>query len=140
MADFYRTNGSAGAVGDGKGFVSTAIGASFIGKYPVAIAGYIANSSGTAQDIRYESNVNYAIPTILNALEANVTVLAYQVEPSSGGNISLLIEGGAGLASTDAGIATIVQNTVRTLTAAGNSSIDCSGSMFVNRGFKLSYV
>jgi hypothetical protein len=140
MADFYRVNGSAGAVGDGKGFISTAIGASFIGKYPVALAGYIANTSGTAQDIRTESVVNLAIPAIINALESNVTVLAYQVEAGSGGNISLLLEGAAGLASTDAGIATIVQNTVRSLTAAGNNSVDCSGSVFVNRGFKLSYV
>jgi len=139
MADFYRTNGNAGVVGDGKGFISTAIGASFIGKFPVALAGYIANTSGTAQDIRGESAVNYAIPAILNAIESNVTVLAYQVEASSGGNISLLLEGAQGLASTDAGIASVVQATVRSLTAAGNNAVDCSGSVFANRGFKLSY-
>ena len=139
MADFYRTNGNAGVVGDGKGFISTAIGASFIGKFPVALAGYIANTSGTAQDIRTESAVNLAIPAILNAIESNVTVLAYQVEASSGGNISILLEGAQGLASTDAGIATVVQSTVRSLTAAGNNAVDCSGSVFANRGFKLSY-
>ena len=139
MADFYRVSGNAGVVGDGKGFISTAIGASFIGKFPVAMAGYIANTSGTAQDIRTESGVNNAIPAILSAIASNVTVLAYQVEATSGGNISLLLEGAAGLAATDAGIATIVQNTVRSLTAAGNNAIDCSGSVFLNRGFKLSY-
>jgi len=140
MADFYRINGNAGVVGDGKGFISTAIGASFIGKFPVAIAGYIANSSGTAQDLRLESGVNNAIPAILTSISSNVTVLAYQIEATSGGNISLLLEGAAGLASTDAGIATVIQNTVRSLTAAGNNSVDCSGSLFVNKGFKLSYV
>lgn len=139
MADFYRINGNAGVVGDGKGFISTAIGASFIGKFPVAIAGYIANSSGTAQDLRSESGVNNAIPAILTSISSNVTVLAYQIEATSGGNISLLLEGAAGLASTDAGIATVIQNTVRSLTAAGNNSVDCSGSLFVNKGFKLSY-
>jgi hypothetical protein len=139
MADFYRINGNAGVVGDGKGFISTAIGASFIGKFPVAIAGYIANSSGTAQDLRLESGVNNAIPAILTSISSNVTVLAYQIEATSGGNISLLLEGAAGLASTDAGIATVIQNTVRSLTAAGNNAVDCSGSLFVNKGFKLSY-
>jgi len=139
MADFYRISGTAYVVGDGKGFISTAIGASFIGKFPVALAGYIANTSGTAQDIRTESGVNNAIPAILNAIESNVTVLAYQIEASSGGNISLLLEGAQGLASTDAGIASVVQATVRSLTAAGNNAVDCSGSMFTNRGFKLSY-
>jgi len=139
MADFYRVSGNAGVVGDGKGFISTAIGASFIGKFPVALAGYIANTSGTAQDIRTESGVNNAIPAILNTIASNVTVLAYQIEATTGGNISLLLEGAAGLASTDAGIATVIQNTVRTLTAAGNNSVDCSGSLFVNKGFKLSY-
>ena len=139
MADFYRINGNAGVVGDGKGFISTAIGASFIGKFPVAIAGYIANTSGTAQDLRLESGVNNASPAILTSISSNVTVLAYQIEATSGGNISLLLEGAAGLASTDAGIATVIQNTVRSLTAAGNNAVDCSGSLFVNKGFKLSY-
>ena len=138
MADFYRINGNAGVVGDGKGFISTAIGASFIGKFPVALAGYIANSSSAAQDLRLESGVNNAIPAILTAISSNVTVLAYQIEASSGGNISLLLEGAAGLASTDAGIATVIQNTVRSLTAAGNNAVDCSGSLFVNKGLKLS--
>jgi hypothetical protein len=140
MADFYRTNGNAGVVGDGKGFISTAIGASFIGKFPVALAGYIANTSGTAQDIRLESGVNNAIPAILSTISSNVTVLAYQVEAGSGGNISLLLEGAAGLASTDAGIATVIQGTVRSLTAAGNNAVDCSGSVFVNKGLKLSFI
>ena len=139
MADFYRTNGNVGAPGDGKGFISTAIGASFIGKFPVAVSGYIAASGGTAQDIRYESNVNYALPAILNTLEGTVTVLAYQVENGANGNISLLLEGAQGLAATDAGIASVIQAAVRQLTAAGNNSIDCSGSAFVNRGFKLSF-
>jgi hypothetical protein len=139
MADFYRVNGNAGVVGDGKGFITTAIGASFIGKFPVALAGYIAASGGSAQDLRSESGVNNAIPAILSAISANVTVLAYQVEASSGGNISLLLEGAQGLASSDAGIASVVQGVVRSLTAAGNNSVDCSGSVFANRGLKLSY-
>jgi hypothetical protein len=134
MADFYRTNGNAGVVGDGKGFVSTAIGASFIGKTPLAIAGYIAASGGSAQDLRTESAVNLAIPGILNALESNVTVLAYQIEPSSGGNISLLLEGASHLTASD------IQGIVRGGSPYGNNGVVATGSVFVNRGFKLSYV
>ena len=134
MADFYRTNGSVGSVGDGKGFVSTAIGASFIGKTPLAVAGYIAASGGSAQDIRTENTVNLAIPGIVNVLESNVTVLAYQIEPTTGGNISLLLEGGSHLAASD------IQSIVRGGSPYGNNAVDASGSVFVNRGFKLSYV
>jgi len=134
MADFYRTNGNAGVVGDGKGFVSTAIGASFIGKTPLAIAGYIAASGGSAQDLRTESAVNLAIPGILNALESNVTVLAYQIEPTTGGNISLLLEGANHLTASD------IQGIVRGNSPYGNNAVDATGSVFVNRGFKLSYV
>jgi hypothetical protein len=134
MADFYRVNGNVGAPGDGKGFVSTAIGASFIGKTPLAIAGYIAASGGTAQDLRYESNVNYALPAILSTLESNVTVLAYQVENGSGGNISLLLEGANHLTASD------IQGIVRGNSPYGNNAVDATGSVFVNRGFKLSYV
>lgn len=134
MADFYRTNGTAGAIGDGKGFVSTAIGASFIGKTPLAVAGYIAASGGSAQNLASENTVNLAIPAILNALESNVTVLAYQVEPGSAGNISLLLEGANHLTASD------VQAIVRGSSPFGNNAVDGSGSVFVNKGFKLSFV
>lgn len=144
MADFYRVNGNVGLVGDGKGFISTAAGASFIGKQPVAIAGYIAGAGGSATSLASELGVNLAVEGILKAISSNVTVLAYQIEAGSGGNISLLIEGGAGYASTDAGIATNIQNIVRNGGNGsgyyGNNLSDATTSLFVNRGFKLSYV
>lgn len=144
MADFYRVNGNVGLVGDGKGFISTAAGASFIGKQPVALAGYIAGAGGTASSLASELGVNLAVEGILKAISSNVTVLAYQIEAGSGGNISLLLEGGAGLAATDATIASAVQAIVRNGGNGsgyyGNNNTDATTSLFVNRGFKLSYV
>jgi len=119
MADFYRVNGNVGVVGDGKGFISTSAGASFIGKQPVALAGYIAGAGGAATDLTNELGVNLGVEGILRALSANITVLAYQIETGSGGNISLLLEGAAGYATTDAGIASAVQAIVRN---GGNGS------------------
>ena len=139
MADFYRVNGNVGLIGDGKGFISTAAGASFIGKQPVAIAGYIADGSNSAQSLANELGVNGAVEGILKAISANVTVLAYQIEAGSSGNISLLLEGAAGLSSTDAGIASAIQTIVSGNGPYGNNAIVSTGSKFVNKGFKLSY-
>jgi hypothetical protein len=75
MADFYRVNGNVGALADGKGFVTTAVGASFIGKFPVALAMYIANGSNTAQNLAGELGVNYAVEGIFKALSANTLFL-----------------------------------------------------------------
>ena len=143
MADFYRVNGNVGLVGDGKGFITTAAGASFIGKQPVALAGYIAGSGGAATDLTSELGVNLGVEGILKTLSANITVLAYQIETGSGGNISLLLEGAAGYATTDAGIASAVQAIVRNGGNGsgyyGNNSTNATTSLFVNKGFKLSY-
>ena len=106
--------------------------------------GNLSGAGGTASSLASELGVNLAVEGILKAISANVTVLAYQIEAGSGGNISLLIEGGAGYASTDAGIATNVQNIVRNGGNGsgyyGNNLSDATTSLFVNRGFKLSYV
>jgi len=143
MADFYRVNGNVGLIGDGKGFISTVAGASFIGKQPVALAGYIAGSGGAATDLTNELGVNLGVEGIMKALSSNVTVLAYQIETGTGGNISLLLEGAAGYATTDAGVATAVQNIVRNggngAGYYGNNNINATTSLFVNKGFKLSY-
>ena len=143
MADFYRVNGNVGVIGDGKGFVTTAAGASFIGKFPVALAMYIASGTNSAQNLASELGVNYAVEGIFKALSANTTVLAYQVEPGSNGNISVLLEGAAGLGSTDSAIASTVQSMIRNggngAGYYGNNAVDATGSVVVNRGFKLSF-
>ena len=107
---------------------------SFIGKTPLAVAGYVAASGGSAVDLRGEVGVNYAVPAILNTLESNVTVLAYQIENGSGGNISLLLEGASHFSATD------IQGIIRSAgTTVGNNSVDVTGTMIAARGFKLSY-
>jgi len=125
MADFYRISGNAGPAGSM---------ISFIGKTPLAVAGYVAASGGSAVDLRGEVGVNYAVPAILNTLESNVTVLAYQIENGSGGNISLLLEGASHFSATD------IQGIIRSAgTTVGNNSVDVTGTMIAARGFKLSY-
>ena len=125
MADFYRVSGNAGPAGSM---------ISFIGKTPLAVAGYIAASGGSAIDLRGELGVNYAVPAILNTIESNVSVLAYQIENGSGGNISLLLEGAAHFGASD--IQAIIRSAGATV---GNNAVDVTGSMIAARGFKLSY-
>lgn len=143
MADFYRVNGSVGAVNDGKGFISTAAGASFIGKFPVALAVVIQDGSLTKANLQAELGVNYAVEGILKAIAANTTILAYQVEANTNGNLSVLLEGAEGLSSTDAGIASTVQNMIRNGGNGGgyygNNNVNASGSVVVNNGFRITY-
>jgi len=143
MADFYRVNGSVGAVGDGKGFISTAAGASFIGKFPIALAIVIQDGSLNKANLQAELGVNYAVEGILKAISANTTILAYQIEANTNGNLSLLLEGAEGLSSTDAGIASIVQSMIRNggngAGYYGNNNVNASGSVVVNNGFRITY-
>ena len=143
MADFYRVNGNVGIIGDGKGFLTTVAGASFIGKQPVALAAVIQDGSLSKANLANELGVNGAVEGILKAISSNVTVLAYQIETGANGNISLLLEGSAGIGSTDAAVASTVQAIIRGGGSAGlygNNNVDATGTSVVNRGFKLSYV
>ena len=122
MADFYRTNGNAGPAGS---FIS------FIGKVPKAFQIWIANGSNVAQDLRGELGVNYAVPAILNALEANSTVLAYQIENTANGNISVLLEGAAGITASQ------IQATLAANGPYGNNAIVATGTVVNDIGFRL---
>jgi hypothetical protein len=122
MADFYRTNGNTGPAGT---FIS------FIGKTPKCFGGYIANGSNTAQDLRAELGVNLAVPGILNALESNATVLAYQIENVNSGNISVLLEGASHLTASD------IQGIIRGNSPYGNNAVVATGSIITDVGFKL---
>ena len=122
MADFYRTNGNAGPAGSM---------ISFIGKQPTPFAIVIQNSSLTKADLRSELGVNLAVPAILNALEGNATVLAYQVENTNTGNISVLLEGGNQLTATN------IQTILQAASPFGNNSVDGGGTAVFSTGFKI---
>jgi hypothetical protein len=138
MAEIYRTNGNVGAVGYGTSFLSTAVGASFIGKNLLALGVRVVGAAGPA-NLQAEAGVNGAVAGILRSVSANTTVLAYQLEPGTTGNLSLLLEGATHLTATD------IQNTIK---GGGNgagwygntNNIDASSSLVTNYGFKLSTV
>ena len=137
MADFYRVNGNAGAIGDGKGWVSTAAGASFIGKEPLALA-VVVKGAGSVTDVSNELGVNGAVADILRTISANTTVLAYQVEPVNTGNVSLILEGADGLTAST--VASMIRAGGNGAGWYGNgSTIDASATLVSNRGLKISY-
>ena len=124
MADFYRTNGNNGPAGS---FIS------FIGKQPTPFAIVVQSSGLTKADLRGELGVNLAVPGILQALEANVTVLGYQVENNNTGNLSVLLEGGNNFTASN--IAAIIQAG----SPYGNNSVDASGTSVQAPGFRITY-
>jgi hypothetical protein len=129
MADFYRTNGSVGTIGT---FVS------LIGKTPKAFGIRIAGTAGQ-KDVSGELGVNGAVQDIFKMLSANATILGYQIENNSTGNVSVLIEGGDNLS------AATVQSIIRTggngAGGYGNSSpqLDAGSTLVTDVGFKLAY-
>jgi hypothetical protein len=125
MANLTHVNGDAGTVGT---FVS------FIGKVPMAFALIVKNTAGAAQNITAETAADNAIPAILRGLELNATVLAYQVENAATGQISVLLEGVAGLTAAN------IQTSIQSLGNVGVTPIDVSGTTVVNNGFKLSLI
>ena len=136
MAEIYRVNGNVGAINDGKGFISTAVGASFIGKALKAFSIRVVGTAGP-KDLSTELGVNGAFQDMLKTISANTTVLAYQVEPNSTGNVSILLEGADYLTYTN------IQNIIRTggngAGGYGNSSpqLDAGSSLVADTGFKL---
>lgn len=122
MASLLHVNGDAGVVGS---FVS------FIGKTPKAFALVIKNVGGVAQNVTAETSADYAIPAIFRGLELNATVLAYQVENTASGQISVLLEGVSSLAASD------IQTEIRSLGNVGVNNIDVSGTVVTDVGFKL---
>lgn len=125
MADFYRSHGDAGTIGTFQ---------SFIGKTLRAVAVVVKDAGNSAVDLRTEVGVNLAVPAILQAVEGNVSVLAYQVQNTTSGQISLLLETANHLTTTD------IANIVKTGGASGiygNNSVDATGTTCTDVGFKL---
>jgi hypothetical protein len=122
MADVTRYNGDTGTVGD---FIS------FIGANVTAFKVMVQNATYDARDIRTENGPGEAIEAILRNVATRATVLGYQVENTSAGQISLLVENGDWNA-------TDLQANIRALGATvGNTSVDVSGSNVTTSGYKL---
>lgn len=131
MAEVTRVNGD---VLSGVN-VNTAVGAlvSLGGSQPVAMALVVKNVSGTAVDIRAEANANEVIEKILQVIARSATPLYYQVENTTAGQISVMLEANGG-----GWTAASLQTAVRALgTAVGANSIDVSGTTVTDVGFKL---
>lgn len=127
MAQIYRTNGGVGTIGT---FVS------FIGKTPKAFGIRIAGTAG-AKDVSGELGAEGAMQDIFKAISSNVTILGYQIENNSTGNVSVLVEGGSHLSAAD------MQAMIRTggngAGGYGSSSpaFDAGSSLVTDVGFKL---
>jgi len=128
MAEFYRTNGSTGSLGD---FVS------FIGKTPKCYGVKLAGADG-ARDLTNEMGVNGALGGIFRQLSANATILAYQVENNTSANVSIMLEAPATLTATN--IRDIIRNGGNGGGWYGNTTaFDCSSTLVTDTGFKLAY-
>ena len=138
MAEFTRTHGNAQQVfhiDTNNGALSGALAESA----PVNLAGpkldffkiIIENGSNSAQDLQAEVGTGLAVEAILENIQQTSTVAVYQVEDDTSGQISVAIY------PTGAYTASTLQTSIRTLTAAGSNSVDCSSSTVADAGFKL---
>jgi len=106
MADFYRVSGNAGEVDT---FYS------FIGKTLKCFVITVQNGSNVDVDLSGEMGVNGAVPVILQALQANTSVLGYQVNAAyDTGVMSVILESAEDFSATD------VRDLVR---SAGNNGV-----------------
>ena len=130
MADFYRTNGNVTPGGLGT-FVS------FIGKQPTCYGVRVVGTAGS-KDVSAELGPNDAVAGIFRAISANATILGYQIEDNSTGNISLMLE--APQTFTAANMQALIRNSGNGAGGYGNSSplFDAGLTVVTNTGFKLS--
>jgi len=136
MADFYRVSGNAGEIDT---FYS------FTGKTLKCFQIEIKNGSDVAVDLSGEMGVNGAVPAILRALQANTSVLGYQVNTTyNTGYMSVLLESAEDFSDADvqdlvraAGNAGVI--TVPTGTPLGSSSrtVNVTGTLVQDNGFTL---
>ena len=136
MAEFTRTHGNAQQVfhiDTNNGALSGALTESA----PVNLAGpkldffKILINDGSAVDLQAEVGTGLAVEAILKDIQQTSTVAVYQVEDDTSGQISV------GIYPTGAYTASSLQTSIRTLTAAGSNSVDCSSSTVADAGFKL---
>jgi len=136
MAEFTRTHGNAQQVfhiDTNNGALSGALAESA----PVNLAGpkldffKLLINDGSAVDLQAEVGTGLAVEAILENIQQTSTVAVYQVEDDTSGQISVAIY------PTGAYTASTLQTSIRTLTAAGSNSVDCSSSTVADAGFKL---
>jgi hypothetical protein len=131
MAEITRTNGDVlSGVNQ-----NTAVGAlvSFNGSQPLALAIVVKNGSGTAVDIRAEGQAGESIEKILFTVLTKATITYYQIENTTGGQISVMLEAnGGGWTASD------LQTAIRALGASvGANTIDVTGTTVTDIGLKL---
>lgn len=131
MAEIYRKNGDVGAIGT---FVS------FIGKTPKCYGiKLLSNDLSTAANLQPELGPNDAVQGIMKRLTGNATILGYQIENVNTGNLSVMFEAPSELTATQ------IRDIIRTGGVAGNgwygnaATLDCSGTLVTDVGFKLAY-
>lgn len=131
MAEVTRTNGDVlSGVNQ-----NSAVGAlvSFNGSQPKAFAIIVKNGSGTAQDIRAEGQAGESIEKILFTVLTKATITYMQIENTTAGQISLMLEAnGGGWTASD------LQTAIRALGASvGANTIDVTGTTVTDLGLKL---
>ena len=129
MADFYRSNGTSGSKGT---FVS------LIGKTPKAFGIRLSGTAVGGTDLTTELGPEGAWQGVLKAISSNATVLAYQIENTATGNVSVLLEGGDFLSATN--LQSIIRTGGNGAGGYGNAAVglaDCGLTLVTDTGFKL---
>ena len=138
MAFFTRTHGNAQEVfhidtdnGSLSGALASSSAVNVTGPKLDFFKIIVENASNAAQDLQSEVGTGLAVEAILQNIQQIAGVYIYQVEDDSTGQISVATY------PTGAYTTTTLQTSVRTLTAAGTNSVDCSGSDVTTGNFKL---
>lgn len=90
----------------------------------------VQDVSGNVEDLRGELDVNEGVVEILKKIDEKSQIEMYQVEGDTTGQISVATRAGAWTTTT-------LQAAIRTLSAAGDNNLDCSGSTVTSPGFEL---
>jgi len=130
MASITRTHGTAHPQGS-SGAISADAKLVFNGVEMDFFKIIIKDVSGNVEDLRGELDANEGVVTIMQEIGKLANVEMYQVEGDTTGQISVA------LYPTGAFTATSLQTAIRTLSAAGTNSLDCSSSDVTDPGFEL---
>jgi len=138
MAYFTRTHGNAQQVfhidtddGSLSGALATSGAVNVTGPKLDFFKIIVENVSNAAQDLQSQVGTGLAVEAIIQNIQQTAGVYIYQVEDDSSGQISIATY------PTGAYTTATLQASIRTLTAAGTGSIDCSGSDVTTGNFKL---
>jgi hypothetical protein len=113
------------------GDITSAVLHSTLFRKPSFMAVIVKDVHNNAVDITNELDTNEAVEAILKVVANTSSILAYQVENASSGQISLMFEGSAITASE-------LQTAIRAMgTTVGANNKDVSGSTVTDLGFKL---